>query len=138
MRSTAAWSRRRSITSGATIPDGKTPFAVARVEGVAFGAIWEEQRSPESGKLQSFAAITTDTNTLLAQNQDRMPVIIEWADWDRAECKARMACCSVVFIGTNFMSGCDAASKSAAASAASFFLPFFTKGLTASGAVSFT
>ena len=27
-------------------PDGKTPFAVARVEGVpvAFGAIWEERR----------------------------------------------------------------------------------------------
>jgi hypothetical protein len=118
-------------------PDGKTPFAVARVEGVpvAFGAIWEERRSPEGEKSQSFATITTDT--LLAQNQDRMPVIIERADWDRAECKARMACCSVAFIGTNFMSGCDAASKSAAASAASFFLPFFTKGLTATGAISF-
>ena len=63
-------------------PDGKTPFAVARVEGVpvAFGAIWEERRSPTGEKLQSFAAITIDTNTLLAQNQDRMPVIIEWAD----------------------------------------------------------
>ena len=35
--------------------------------------------------------------------------------------------------GTNIMSGGDAA-----ASAGSFFLPFFTKGLTASGATSFT
>jgi hypothetical protein len=32
----------------------------------------------------------------------------------------------------------DAASHSAAASAASFFLPFFTNGRTASGAISFT
>jgi hypothetical protein len=32
--------------------------------------------------------------------------------------------------GTNIMSGRDAAVQSAAASAGSFFLPFFTKGLT--------
>jgi putative SOS response-associated peptidase YedK len=64
-------------------PDGKTPFAVARVDGdpVAFGGIWEEWRSPEGERLQTFATITTDANELLAPIQDRMPVIIERADW---------------------------------------------------------
>jgi putative SOS response-associated peptidase YedK len=64
-------------------PGGKTPFAVARVDGdpVAFGGIWEEWRSPEGERLQSFATITTDANELLAPIQDRMPVIIEKADW---------------------------------------------------------
>ena len=51
---------------------------------------------------------------------------------------ASAPCCSSFLIGTNFMSGRDAASQIAAASAASFFLPFFTNGLTASGAMSFT
>jgi putative SOS response-associated peptidase YedK len=63
--------------------DGKTPFAVARVDGgpVVFGGIWEAWRSPEGEKLQTFATITTDANELLAPIQDRMPVIIERADW---------------------------------------------------------
>jgi len=64
-------------------PDGKTPFAVARVDGdpVAFGGIWEEWRLPEGVRLQTFATITTDANDLLAPIQNRMPVIIEQADW---------------------------------------------------------
>src|SRR4051812_40789548 len=40
--------------------------------------------------------------------------------------------------GTNFTSGRDAAAQSAAASAASFFLPFLTNGRVASGGTSFT
>ena len=50
---------------------------------------------------------------------------------DRAECKARIPCCSMLLTGTNIMrSGRDAAVHSAdAASAGSFFLRFFTKGL---------
>jgi len=64
-------------------PDGKTPFAVARVDGdpVAFGGIWEEWRSPEGESLQTFATITTNANNLLTGIQDRMPVIIERDDW---------------------------------------------------------
>ena len=66
-------------------PDGKTPFAVARVGGgpVAFGGIWETWKSPEGARIQTFATITTEANALLAQIQDRMPVIIEKADWPR-------------------------------------------------------
>src|SRR5215471_5979235 len=42
-------------------PDGKTPFAVARVDGepFAFGGIWEAWKSPEGERLQTFATITT-------------------------------------------------------------------------------
>jgi putative SOS response-associated peptidase YedK len=55
----------------------------SRVDGdpVAFGGIWEQWRSPEGERLQTFATITTDANELLAPIQDRMPVIIEKADW---------------------------------------------------------
>ena len=64
-------------------PDGKTPFAVARIDGeaVAFGGIWERWQSPEGEILQTFATITTDANRQLASIQDRMPVIIEREDW---------------------------------------------------------
>jgi len=57
---------------------------------------------------------------------------------ERAECQARIPCCSRLLAGTNVTSGRDTASQSAAASAASFFLPRLTKGLTALGAISFT
>jgi putative SOS response-associated peptidase YedK len=84
-----AFARRRCLVPAPVYyewrddPDGKTPFAVARVDGdpVAFGGIWEDWRSPEGERLQTFATITTDANDLLAPIQDRMPVIIEQADW---------------------------------------------------------
>ena len=47
----------------------------------AFGGIWETWHSPEGERLQTFATITTEANELLAPIQDRMPVIIERADW---------------------------------------------------------
>ena len=64
-------------------PDGKTPFAVARIDGdpVVFGGIWERWKSPDGEILQTFATITTDANRQLAGIQDRMPVIIERDDW---------------------------------------------------------
>jgi putative SOS response-associated peptidase YedK len=64
-------------------PEGKTPFAVARVDGepVAFAGIWETWKSPDGERLQTFATITTDANSLLAPIQDRMPVIVQPEDW---------------------------------------------------------
>src|SRR6476660_481577 len=64
-------------------PEGKTPFAVARVDGdpVAFAGIWEAWKSSEGERVQTFATITTEANNLLAGIQDRMPVIIEPEDW---------------------------------------------------------
>lgn len=54
-------------------PDGKTPFAVARVDGepVAFGGIWEAWKSSDGEWLQTFATITTNANELLVGIQDR-------------------------------------------------------------------
>ena len=48
---------------------------------MAFGGVWEIWKSPEGERLQTFATITTEANELLATIQDRMPVIIEKADW---------------------------------------------------------
>ena len=64
-------------------PEGKTPFAVTRVDGepVAFAGIWETWKSPDGERLGTFARITTEANILLAPIQDRMPVIVERADW---------------------------------------------------------
>ena len=64
-------------------PEGKTPFAVARVDGdpVVFAGVWEDWRSPNGEELHTFSTITTDANRQLAVIQDRMPVIIEKVDW---------------------------------------------------------
>jgi putative SOS response-associated peptidase YedK len=64
-------------------PEGKIPFAVARADGdpVVFAGIWEEWRSPEGEVLPTFSTITTDANRQLSAIQDRMPVILEKADW---------------------------------------------------------
>ena len=82
----AAFAERRCLVAllyESDDPDGKTPFAVARIDGepVAFGGIWERWQSPEGEILQTFATITTDANRQLASIQDRMPVIIERQDW---------------------------------------------------------
>jgi putative SOS response-associated peptidase YedK len=64
-------------------PDGKVPFAVARVDGnpVAFAGIWEQWNSREGEILRTFSTITTDANNMLSSIQDRMPVIIEPENW---------------------------------------------------------
>jgi putative SOS response-associated peptidase YedK len=64
-------------------PSGKTPFAIARQddEPVALGGMWEEWRSPDGETLRTFATLTTDANSPLSLIQERMPVIIERADW---------------------------------------------------------
>ena len=86
----AAFAKRRCLVPAPAYyewrddPDGgKTPFAVARVDGdpVAFAGIWEEWESPEGETLRTFATMTTEANRQLAMIQDRMPVIIEREDW---------------------------------------------------------
>ena len=84
-----AFARRRCLVPAPVYyewrddPDGKTPFAVARVDGnpVVFAGIWESWKSPDGETVRTFATITTDANQLVGQIQDRMPVIIEPEDW---------------------------------------------------------
>ena len=62
----------------------KQPFAIARMDGapLAFGGIWESWTDPASGDItRSFAIVTTDANGTMAPIHDRMPVVLEAADW---------------------------------------------------------
>jgi putative SOS response-associated peptidase YedK len=85
----AAFAKRRCLVPATAYyewrddPEGKTPFAVARLDGepVVFGGIWEHWRSADGDELTTFATITTEANQQLAPIQPRMPVIIEKADW---------------------------------------------------------
>jgi putative SOS response-associated peptidase YedK len=85
----AAFTARRCLVPAAAYyewrddPEGKTPFAVTRVDGdpVVLAGIWEEWRSPEGESLQTFSTITSDANHRLSAIQPRMPVIVERADW---------------------------------------------------------
>src|SRR5580704_8317931 len=84
-----AFARRRCLVPAPVYyewrddPEGKTPFAVARVDGdpVVFAGIWEAWQSPEGETLRTFATITTDANHKLAAIQDRMPVVVEPENW---------------------------------------------------------
>jgi DDE family transposase/SOS response associated peptidase (SRAP) len=64
-------------------PGDKQPFAVARIDGMpmAFARLWESRRGPDAQSERSFAIITTDANPDVADLHDRMPVIVESADW---------------------------------------------------------
>lgn len=63
--------------------DGKQPFAIARVDGspLAFAGLWEAWRSPDDEMLRTFTILTTSANADMAKLHNRMPVIVEEADW---------------------------------------------------------
>ncbi len=61
----------------------KQPFAIGLQDGapLALGAIWEGWRSPEGEVIRSFAIITTAANAEMRAVHDRMPLVVEPADW---------------------------------------------------------
>jgi putative SOS response-associated peptidase YedK len=66
----------------------RTPYAIARADRhlLALAGLWEAWRSPVGDKaggetLRSFTIITTAANALLAPLHERMPVILDPADW---------------------------------------------------------
>ncbi len=64
----------------------KQPYAYALVtrEPMMLAGIWENWRDPTTGDwLRSCAIITTEPNALIAPVHDRMPVILEQADYVR-------------------------------------------------------
>jgi putative SOS response-associated peptidase YedK len=65
------------------VTGGKQPYAIARQDGapLALGAIWEGWRSEDGEVIRSFAIITTAANAEMRALHDRMPLILEHADW---------------------------------------------------------
>ncbi len=63
--------------------DDRQPYAIARQDGqpMAFAGLWEEYRFPDLRVLRTFAIITTAASAEMAELHDRMPVILEPADW---------------------------------------------------------
>jgi putative SOS response-associated peptidase YedK len=61
----------------------KQPYAIARRDGqpMAFAGLWEGWRSPEGEVLRSFTIVTTTANATLRPLHERMPVVLEPADW---------------------------------------------------------
>ena len=63
----------------------RQPYRVILKDGAPFAlaGLWERWRNPENGeKVESCTIIVTDANELVAPLHDRMPVIIDPADFD--------------------------------------------------------
>jgi putative SOS response-associated peptidase YedK len=62
---------------------GKQPYAIARQDSapLAFAGLWEGWRWPDGDVSRTFAIITTQANATMARVHDRMPAILEPADW---------------------------------------------------------
>ncbi|TMB56867.1 MAG: SOS response-associated peptidase [Chloroflexi bacterium] len=78
------WRRTSDAASGRTLRS--EPFAIRRLDGepLAFAGLWAIWRNPETAeRLYTCSIITTQANELVGQLHDRMPVLLEGADWDR-------------------------------------------------------
>jgi putative SOS response-associated peptidase YedK len=68
-------------------PASKLPYAIHRADGqaMAFAALWEVWRdkdNPDAEPLRTCVIITTAANDLMKPIHDRLPVILDPADWD--------------------------------------------------------
>lgn len=61
----------------------RTPYAFRRVDGgpVVFAGLWESFTWPTGEITRTFCFITTTPNALMAPIHDRMPVVLNEADW---------------------------------------------------------
>lgn len=68
-------------------PEGKIKqpyyFSSANGHPLALGGLWESWKAPDGSIVRTACIITTAANDLMAPVHDRMPVIIEAADWKR-------------------------------------------------------
>jgi putative SOS response-associated peptidase YedK len=62
---------------------GKQPYAIARQDGqpMALAGLWEGFRWPDGEIARTFIIATTNANADVAAVHNRMPVILEPADW---------------------------------------------------------
>jgi putative SOS response-associated peptidase YedK len=85
----AAFKRRRCIVPSSgfyewkQVEKGKEPvFILPADDGLfALAGLWEIWTGPDGGELQSCTILTTDANDLMAPIHNRMPLILEEADW---------------------------------------------------------
>ena len=62
----------------------KQPMAIARADGapLALGGLWESWTDPASGHVtRTFCIVTTAPNATMATIHNRMPLVLEAADW---------------------------------------------------------
>jgi len=61
----------------------KQPWAIAREDGqpLVFAGLWEGWRGADGSVIRSFTILTTDANAALRPLHERMPVVLEEADW---------------------------------------------------------
>lgn len=62
---------------------GKIPTAIARADGspMALAGLWEGWRGPDGTVLRTYTILTTTACPALAHLHERMPVVLEAADW---------------------------------------------------------
>jgi putative SOS response-associated peptidase YedK len=60
-------------------------FAIGRADDrlMVMAGIWDEWRSPAAETVRSCAIVTTEPNAAIAAIHDRMPVILDEADWGK-------------------------------------------------------
>ena len=78
------WQRR---PAKAGKPASKLPYVIRRTDGqpMAFAGLWEvwhDSEHPDAEPLRTCVIITTGANKLMKPIHDRMPVILDSADWD--------------------------------------------------------
>lgn len=66
-----------------TSSEGKQPYAVARADGapLVLAGLWEGWRGADGTIKRSFVIITTSANADIAALHERMPLLLEPADW---------------------------------------------------------
>jgi putative SOS response-associated peptidase YedK len=77
------WRRERDPASGRV--RRSDPFAVRRVDGepLALAGLWAIWRNPETAeRLYTCTILTGEPNELIAPIHDRMPIVLDAADWD--------------------------------------------------------
>jgi putative SOS response-associated peptidase YedK len=67
-------------------PGGKQPWFIRRKDAqpFAFAGLWERWKDPAGGSmLESCTIVTTDATESIRKIHERMPVVLDAADWDR-------------------------------------------------------
>ncbi|MFZ4603352.1 MAG: SOS response-associated peptidase [Caulobacterales bacterium] len=85
-----AYKRRRAIVPADGLYEWrregavKTPYFIRRTDRlpIAFAGLWERWRGPDGGEVETAAILTTAANGDVAHLHDRMPVMLDAADFD--------------------------------------------------------